>query len=142
MDRLNPEAQVVVIAGSTSDMDLVDHGLRVLEEAGVPYEVRVLSAHRNPEELHAYLRSLEDRPVRVIIAVAGLAAALPGVCASLTRLPVLGVPVDAGPLRGVDALLSMVQMPKGVPVGTLGIGRSGMINAAHLALRILRLLSA
>ncbi len=138
MERLNPDARVVVIAGSTSDQDLVEHGLKVLEEAGIPYEFRILSAHRDPDALHTYVRSLKQRPVKVIIAVAGLAAALPGVCASLTDLPVLGVPVDAGPLRGVDALLSMVQMPRGIPVGTLGIGRSGMVNAAHLAIRILR----
>lgn len=133
--------KVVILAGSRSDAPLVEEGVKILEQAHVPYEVQYLSAHRDPERLRAYVQTLEERGVQVVIAVAGLAAHLPGVVASLTRLPVLGVPVDTGPLHGLDALLSIVQMPRGVPVGTLAIGKHGMINAALLALRILALQS-
>ncbi len=133
----NPK--IVILAGSRSDAPLVDEGTRILEEMEVPYEVQYLSAHRDPERLRDYVRTLEARGVQVVIAVAGLAAHLPGVVASLTRLPVLGVPVQTGPLQGLDALLSIVQMPRGVPVGTLAIGKHGMINAVLLALRILAL---
>ncbi len=135
----HPNPKIVIIAGSRSDEPLVQEGMGILDRVGVPYEVQYLSAHRDPERLRAYVQTLEERGVQVVIAVAGLAAHLPGVMASMTRLPVLGVPVEAGPLRGLDALLSIVQMPRGVPVGTLAIGKHGMINAVLLALRILAL---
>ncbi len=130
---------VVIIAGSKSDAPLVEYGIERLNELGISYEVEFISAHREPDRLRKYVSQLTARGVKVIIAVAGLSAHLPGVVSSLTDLPVLGVPVDTGPLNGLDALLSMVQMPRGVPVGTLAIGKHGMINAIELAFRILKL---
>lgn len=131
---------VVIIAGSKSDAPLVEHGVKELNELGISHEVVYISAHREPEKLREYVSQLPQRGVKVIIAVAGLSAHLPGVVASLSELPVLGVPVDTGPLNGLDALLSIVQMPRGVPVGTLAIGKHGMINAVILAARILNLI--
>lgn len=128
-----------IIVGSTSDEPLVSACRHILLEHGIAHEARVLSAHRTPRELVAYVEELEARGVRVIIAMAGLAAHLPGVVAAHTKLPVLGVPVAAGALSGVDALLSIAQMPGGVPVGCMGIGEAGAKNAAHLAARILSL---
>ena len=131
---------VVIIAGSKSDAPLVEHGVKKLNELGISHEVVYISAHREPEKLREYVSKLPQRGVKVVIAVAGLSAHLPGVVASMTELPVLGVPVDTGPLNGLDALLSIVQMPRGVPVGTLAIGKHGMINAVILASRILNLI--
>ncbi|KLO21953.1 phosphoribosylaminoimidazole carboxylase [Marinitoga sp. 1197] len=130
--------KVLVIAGSKSDENFVKQALELFEEWNVEYEFKVYSAHRNLIELTNYMKNLSP-DFKVIIAVAGLSAALPGVVSSLTSLPVIGVPRDVGPLNGVDALLSIVQMPKGIPVGTMGIGNHGMKNAAYFAKRILEL---
>lgn len=127
---------VGVIMGSRSDLRIMKHSVDVLVELGVPHEVRVVSAHRTPEWMFEYARTAEARGLRVIVAAAGGAAHLPGMVAALTILPVLGVPVPATTLNGVDALLSIVQMPKGVPVGTLAIGEAGAANAALLAAAI------
>ena len=131
-------SKVLVIAGSESDKEFVKQALNLFDEWNVEYEFRIFSAHRNLLELTEYMKNLSSE-FKVVIAVAGLAAALPGVVASLTSLPVIGVPRDVGPLNGIDALLSIVQMPKGVPVGTMGIGNHGMKNAAYFAKRILDL---
>lgn len=130
---------VSIIAGSLSDADVVLACRQVLGNLGIQHEARVLSAHRTPKELQAYVEQLETRGIRVVIAVAGLAAHLPGVVAAHTRLPVFGVPVVSEPLAGVDALLSVVQMPTGIPVGCLGLGTTGAKNAAYLVARILSL---
>jgi 5-(carboxyamino)imidazole ribonucleotide mutase len=127
---------VGVIMGSTSDWETMKHAAEVLERFGVPHERRVVSAHRTPQWMAEYAGSAEARGLEVIIAAAGGAAHLPGMVASLTLLPVLGVPIPATALVGVDALLSIVQMPKGVPVGTLAIGAPGAANAALLAAQI------
>ncbi|WGS64694.1 5-(carboxyamino)imidazole ribonucleotide mutase [Marinitoga aeolica] len=131
-------SKVLIIAGSESDKEFVKQALNLFDEWNVEYEFRIFSAHRNLLELTEYMKNLSSE-FKVVIAVAGLAAALPGVVASLTSLPVIGVPRDVGPLNGIDALLSIVQMPKGVPVGTMGIGNHGMKNAAYFAKRILDL---
>lgn len=128
---------VGVIMGSTSDWDTMAHTARTLETLQVPFEHRVVSAHRTPDLLFEYASSAESRGLRVIIAGAGGAAHLPGMAAAKTTLPVLGVPVESRALKGMDSLLSIVQMPAGVPVGTLAIGRAGAINAALLAASIL-----
>ncbi|MBX6376515.1 MAG: 5-(carboxyamino)imidazole ribonucleotide mutase [Acetobacteraceae bacterium] len=130
---------VGIIMGSRSDWETLRHAAETLEKLGVPHECRVVSAHRTPERLYAYARGAADRGLRVIIAGAGGAAHLPGMAAAMTRLPVLGVPVRSETLNGVDSLLSIVQMPAGVPVGTLAIGRAGAVNAALLAAAILAL---
>lgn len=130
---------VLIVVGSDSDRTRIEAAFRVLEEAGVTYEFVVSSAHRNPDETAKLAREAEGRGFKVIIAGAGLSAALPGTVAALTRLPVIGVPFAAGPLNGIDALLAIAQLPSGVPVGTVGIDNAK--NAAHLALRILRLAS-
>lgn len=127
--------KILIIAGSESDEEFVRSGLDILDRLSIPYEFRIISAHRNLPELMDYIKSIKG--FEVIIAVAGLAAHLPGVIAGLTDLPVIGVPRDTGPLNGQDALYSMVQMPRGVPVATMAIGKHGMINAILLALRIL-----
>lgn len=132
--------ELVIIAGSKSDEEFVSQGLKLAQELGIEAEFKIYSAHRNLEELIQYLTEVEKNgKTKVIIAVAGLAAALPGVVAAKVKLPVIGVPVNCGPLNGVDALLSIAQMPKGVPVATMAIGNAGMINAIHLAKRILDL---
>ena len=128
-----PEPLVGVVMGSRSDWDTMKHAVDLLEELGVPYEVRVVSAHRTPDLLFDYAGTAEERGLEVIIAGAGGAAHLPGMVASKTVLPVLGVPVQSRSLNGLDSLLSIVQMPGGVPVGTLAIGRAGAVNAALLA---------
>jgi 5-(carboxyamino)imidazole ribonucleotide mutase len=128
---------VGVIMGSRSDLRIMQSCIDMLDELGVPFEATVVSAHRTPEWMVEYAKTAEDRGLEVVIAAAGGAAHLPGMVASLTVLPVLGVPVKATDLLGLDALLSIVQMPKGVPVGTLAIDASGAINAALLATRIL-----
>jgi 5-(carboxyamino)imidazole ribonucleotide mutase len=128
---------VGVIMGSTSDWDTMRHAAETLEALAVPHEVRVVSAHRTPELLFEYAAAAEARGLEVIIAGAGGAAHLPGMAASKTVLPVLGVPVESKALNGLDSLLSIVQMPAGIPVGTLAIGRAGAVNAALLAAAIL-----
>ncbi|MGH7611727.1 MAG: 5-(carboxyamino)imidazole ribonucleotide mutase [Candidatus Dormibacteria bacterium] len=125
--------------GSRSDWETMGHASRTLAELGIPHETRVVSAHRTPELLQEYAAQAESRGIRVVIAGAGGAAHLPGMLAAQTHLPVLGVPVQSRALRGVDSLLSIVQMPAGVPVGTLAIGRAGAVNAALLATSILAL---
>jgi 5-(carboxyamino)imidazole ribonucleotide mutase len=128
---------VGVIMGSQSDWDTMRHAVETLEKLGVPHEVRVVSAHRTPDLLFEYASGAEARGLRVIIAGAGGAAHLPGMTASKTVLPVLGVPVQSKALSGMDSLLSIVQMPAGIPVGTLAIGRAGAVNAALLAAAML-----
>src|SRR5216117_1833082 len=128
---------VGIIMGSTSDWETMQHAAQMLKELRVPHETRVVSAHRTPDLLFEYASTAEERGIEVIIAGAGGAAHLPGMTASKTVLPVLGVPVESKALKGLDALLSIAQMPGGVPVGTLAIGRSGAVNAALLAASIL-----
>ena len=130
---------VAVVMGSNSDWATMRHAAAVLEELGVACEVRIVSAHRTPERLYAFARGAREAGFQVIVAGAGGAAHLPGMIAALTTLPVLGVPVESAALRGVDSLYSIVQMPGGVPVGTLAIGRAGAINAGLLAASILSL---
>jgi 5-(carboxyamino)imidazole ribonucleotide mutase len=125
--------------GSASDWETMRHCADQLSAFGVPYETRVLSAHRTPEELASWIRSAEERGVRVFVAAAGMAAALPGVVASQTTMPVLGVPMESKLLGGLDSLLSMVQMPGGIPVGVLAVGKAGAVNAAILATQVLGL---
>lgn len=131
--------RVGVIMGSRSDWDTMRHADETLTALGIAHECRVVSAHRTPERLFDYARMAKGRGVQVIIAGAGGAAHLPGMAASMTPLPVLGVPVESHALKGMDSLLSIVQMPGGVPVGTLAIGKAGAINAALLAASILAL---
>jgi 5-(carboxyamino)imidazole ribonucleotide mutase len=128
---------VGLIMGSTSDWETMEHTARTLEELGVPFETRVVSAHRTPDMLFEYASTAEERGMEVIIAGAGGAAHLPGMAAAKTLLPVLGVPVESKTLKGLDSLLSIAQMPGGIPVGTLAIGKAGAINAAFLAAAIL-----
>nr|WP_027285758.1 5-(carboxyamino)imidazole ribonucleotide mutase [Rubritepida flocculans] len=131
--------RVGVIMGSRSDWETMRHAAETLAALGVPHETRVVSAHRTPRRLYDYAASAAGRGLRVIIAGAGGAAHLPGMAASMTNLPVLGVPVESHALKGLDSLLSIVQMPGGVPVGTLAIGKAGAINAGLLAASILAL---
>ena len=128
---------VGVIMGSTSDWETMSHAVEVLERFGVPHEKRVVSAHRTPGEMARYASEAEERGLAVVIAGAGGAAHLPGMVAAQTLLPVLGVPVESRALKGMDSLLSIAQMPGGVPVGTLAIGKAGATNAALLAVAIL-----
>jgi 5-(carboxyamino)imidazole ribonucleotide mutase len=128
---------VGIIMGSQSDWETMQHAANQLESLGVPFEASVVSAHRTPDLLFEYAASAAGRGLEVIIAGAGGAAHLPGMCASKTALPVLGVPVQSKALNGMDSLLSIVQMPGGVPVGTMAIGKAGAINAALLATAIL-----
>ena len=130
---------VGVIMGSRSDWETMQHACATLDELGVAYETRVVSAHRTPELMAAYASGAADRGLLVLIAGAGGAAHLPGMTAAHTHLPVLGVPVESHALKGMDSLLSIVQMPAGVPVGTLAIGRAGAVNAALLAASIVAL---
>src|SRR5689334_1551594 len=130
---------VGIIMGSQSDWDTLRHAATTLERLQIPHEIRIVSAHRTPERLYAYAREARGRGLKVIIAGAGGAAHLPGMAASMTPLPVLGVPIETQILKGMDSLLSIVQMPGGVPVGTLAIGKAGAINAALLAAAILAL---
>lgn len=131
------EPLVGVVMGSTSDWDTMQHCAEQLRSFGVPFETRVLSAHRTPVELAAWVRDAESRGVEVFVAAAGMAAALPGVVAANTTLPVLGVPIESKLAGGLDSLLSMVQMPGGIPVGVLAVGKAGAVNAAILATQIL-----
>ncbi|HMG71015.1 MAG TPA: 5-(carboxyamino)imidazole ribonucleotide mutase [Gemmatimonadaceae bacterium] len=130
------EALVGLIMGSKSDWDTMQHAAQILDVLGVPHETKVVSAHRTPDLLFEYAASAEQRGIEVIIAGAGGAAHLPGMAAAKTIIPVLGVPVESKALQGIDSLLSIVQMPAGVPVGTLAIGKPGAINAALLAASI------
>jgi 5-(carboxyamino)imidazole ribonucleotide mutase len=130
-------ATIGIIMGSQSDWQTMRHAAETLDALGVAHEVRIVSAHRTPDRLAEYAKNARTRGLKVIIAGAGGAAHLPGMTASMTALPVLGVPIESKALSGMDSLLSIVQMPAGVPVGTLAIGRSGAINAALLAASIL-----
>ncbi len=130
---------VGIIMGSTSDWETMRHAAETLDALGVEHETRVVSAHRTPQRLYDYATTAADRRIKVIIAGAGGAAHLPGMAASMTHLPVLGVPVESKALKGMDSLLSIVQMPGGIPVGTLAIGKAGAINAGLLAASILSL---
>jgi 5-(carboxyamino)imidazole ribonucleotide mutase len=130
-------ALVGIIMGSRSDWETMRHAAETLEKLAVPHEVRVVSAHRTPDLLFEYASTAESRGLEVLIAGAGGAAHLPGMTAAKTVLPVLGVPVESAVLKGVDSLLSIVQMPGGVPVGTLAVGKAGAVNAALLAAAIL-----
>jgi 5-(carboxyamino)imidazole ribonucleotide mutase len=130
-------ALVGIIMGSTSDWETMRHAAETLDALGVAYETRVVSAHRTPQRLYDYATTAADRGLKVVIAGAGGAAHLPGMAASMTHLPVLGVPVESKALKGMDSLLSIVQMPGGIPVGTLAIGKPGAINAGLLAAAIL-----
>ena len=134
---MSKEPLIGVIMGSTSDWETMRHATETLEEFGVPYEAKVVSAHRTPEWMAEYAGTAVSRNLEVIIAGAGGAAHLPGMVAAQTVLPVLGVPVQSHALNGLDSLLSIVQMPGGVPVGTLAIGKAGAKNAALLAIAIL-----
>ena len=128
---------VGIIMGSTSDWETMRHASETLDALGVAHETRVVSAHRTPQRLYDYAHSAKSRGLKAIIAGAGGAAHLPGMAASMTELPVLGVPVESKALKGMDSLLSIVQMPAGIPVGTLAIGKAGAINAALLAAAML-----
>ncbi len=128
---------VGIIMGSQSDWPTMTHAAEMLTKLDVPHEVRIVSAHRTPDRLREYANTARDRGLRAIIAGAGGAAHLPGMCAAWTPLPVLGVPVESHALKGMDSLLSIVQMPAGIPVGTLAIGRAGAVNAALLAAAML-----
>ena len=128
---------VGIIMGSSSDWETMRHAAETLQTLGVEHEVKVVSAHRTPKRLNDYASSAKGRGLKLIIAGAGGAAHLPGMAASMTNLPVLGVPVESQALKGMDSLLSIVQMPAGVPVGTLAIGRAGAVNAGLLAASIL-----
>ena len=132
-----PEAQVAVIMGSKSDWETMRHARDILQQFDIPHECKIVSAHRTPELMRQFAHRAEERGLKVIIAGAGGAAHLPGMVAAQTTVPVLGVPVESQALKGVDSLLSIVQMPAGIPTGTLAIGRSGAINAALLAVAIL-----
>ncbi len=134
--------QVSIIMGSRSDWDTMRHASEALDSLGVEYEVRIISAHRTPDLLFEYAESAVKRGLKVIIAGAGGAAHLPGMIAAKTRLPVLGVPVQSKAMRGLDSLLSIVQMPAGIPVGSMAIGEAGATNAALLAAAILALADA
>src|SRR6188474_30278 len=126
-----------IIMGSTSDWDTMRHASETLDSLGVIHETRVVSAHRTPKRLYEYAHSAKERGLKLVIAGAGGAAHLPGMAASMTELPVLGVPIESKALKGMDSLLSIVQMPAGIPVGTLAIGKAGAINAALLAAAML-----
>src|SRR6476620_9421426 len=130
---------VGIIMGSTSDWETMRHASETLDSLGVPHETRVVSAHRTPKRLYEYAHSAKDRGLKAIIAGAGGAAHLPGMAASMTELPVLGVPIESRALKGLDSLLSIAQMPAGIPVGTLAIGAAGAANAGLLAAQILAL---
>ena len=137
--RLGAKPLVGIIMGSTSDWDTMRHTAALLAELRLPFEAKVVSAHRTPNRLYRYAAAAEDRGIQVIIAGAGGAAHLPGMTAAMTILPVLGVPVESKSLKGLDSLLSIAQMPGGIPVGTLAIGKAGAKNAGLLAAAIIAL---
>ena len=132
-------ARLVVLLGSASDLPVIEGMAPLCERFGISHRVEIASAHRQPEKLHQVIRDSEAAGTEIFVAVAGMAAHLPGVTAALTAKPVIGVPVASGPLAGVDAMLSMVQMPPGVPVATVAVGKAGATNAVVLAARILAL---
>ena len=131
--------QVAIVMGSASDWDVMSNASKLLDKFGIEHESRVLSAHRTPKQLEEFIVEAEKNGIQVFIAGAGLAAALPGVVAAQTTIPVIGVPLIAGSLDGMDALMAIVQMPPGIPVGTVAIGKPGAINAALYALSIMAL---
>lgn len=135
----NASPKVGIVMGSKNDWGVMSEARRICDELGIPCEARVLSAHRTPDEALAWSAAAADRGLKVLIAGAGGAAHLPGVLAAKTLLPVLGVPIDSSALQGLDALLAIVQMPKGIPVGTLAVGKAGAANAALLAVAVLAL---
>jgi 5-(carboxyamino)imidazole ribonucleotide mutase len=135
--RTRRKAEVGVIMGSQSDWPTLRHAAQTLKSLGIPFETRIVSAHRTPKRLYAYALSARARGLKAIIAGAGGAAHLPGMTAALTALPVFGVPIESKTLKGLDSLLSIAQMPPGIPVGTLAIGRAGAINAALLAAAVI-----
>lgn len=134
---MSKKPAISIIMGSQSDWDTLKHAAKMLDDLKIPYETRIVSAHRTPERMVSFAKSARENGVKVIIAGAGGAAHLPGMVASLTTLPVLGVPVESKTLKGLDSLLSIAQMPGGIPVGTLAIGKTGAKNAALLAAQIL-----
>jgi 5-(carboxyamino)imidazole ribonucleotide mutase len=138
----SPAPVVGIIMGSQSDWTTLTHAAETLTRLGIPHETRIVSAHRTPDRLRDYALSARERGLKVVIAGAGGAAHLPGMCAAWTSLPVLGVPVESHALKGMDSLLSIAQMPAGIPVGTLAIGRAGAVNAALLAASILSISDA
>jgi 5-(carboxyamino)imidazole ribonucleotide mutase len=131
------EPRVGIIMGSKSDWETMRHAAETLDKLDIAYETRVVSAHRTPKRLYEYAHSAKERGLKIVIAGAGGAAHLPGMTASMTALPVLGVPIETQALKGMDSLLSIVQMPAGIPVGTLAIGKAGAINSALLAAAVL-----
>lgn len=133
---------VAVLMGSDSDLPVMHATFDVLSKLGIPYEAKITSAHRTPAATHAYVKDADERGCIVFVAAAGLAAHLAGTVAGLTLKPVIGVPLDAGPLKGMDSLLSTVQMPGGIPVATVAIGKAGAKNAGYLAAQILAVLDA
>ena len=137
MTHADPDPQVGIIMGSQSDWETMSEAHEILHEMGVAHEVKIVSAHRTPDRLVEYAKTAKERGLKVIIAGAGGAAHLPGMAASMTPLPVLGVPVESKALKGMDSLLSIAQMPGGIPVGTLAIGKAGAKNAGILAASIL-----
>ena len=134
LSHMSNKAIVGIIMGSTSDWPTMEHAAKTLEDFGVAWEAQVVSAHRTPQKLYDFASSAKDRGLKVIIAGAGGAAHLPGMCAAMTPLPVLGVPVESKTLKGIDSLLSIVQMPAGIPTATFAIGKAGAINAALFAI--------
>lgn len=139
MTASDPNPQIGIIMGSQSDWETMQHAHKILHDLGIKHETKIVSAHRTPDRMSDYAKTAKSRGLKVIIAGAGGAAHLPGMTAALTSLPVLGVPVESASLKGQDSLLSIVQMPGGIPVGTLAIGKPGAINAALLAASILAL---
>ncbi len=139
MSESDTNAVIGIIMGSQSDWETMQHAHDILHTLDIPHETRIVSAHRTPDRLVEYAKTAKSRGLQIIIAGAGGAAHLPGMAASMTPLPVLGVPVESHALKGMDSLLSIVQMPAGIPVGTLAIGKAGAINAALLAASILSL---
>ncbi len=137
MSIIQPDARVAILMGSASDWSIVEHCAKTLEELGVPYEARVMSAHRTPDEVIVYAAAAESRGLQVMICAAGGAAHLAGVVSAKTLLPVIGIPIEAWSTGGLDSLLSTVQMPGGVPVATVAIGKAGAVNAALLAVAII-----
>ena len=127
---------ILWIIGSESDRDQIEPGRKLMDEYGLSYEIHVISAHRNLPELTEFIEKDQDK-YKLIVAAAGLSAALPGVVASLSHKPVIGIPLVSGPLNGIDALLSVLQLPKGIPCATMGLGKQGVLNAVHFAKRIL-----
>lgn len=136
------KAFVAVLMGSKSDLPVIEKTLEVLKSLEIPFEVKITSAHRTPDVTHAYVKDAEQRGCQIFIAAAGLAAHLAGTVAGLTLKPVIGIPLDAGPLKGMDSLLSTVQMPGGIPVATVAVGSAGAKNAGYLAAQILALADA